>query len=284
MAALPLPLKRLQRWMQGVVVHPGTVGQALRARPARALVPAPRVGDVILPSPALTPEQRVGIYHGMYLWRMRDALAADYPALEHFLGDTGFAALVKAFIQKHPSRSYTLNRLGDQLPAFVRATALHHRPFCHDLARLELAITEVFDARPTPRLTDAQIAGVPADAWERAVLEPVAGLRVLAFRHPVNAYLESVKDENHGHPKARRRDNWLVIYRREYQVYRQELTRQAHDLLKDLVRGRPLGRAISAALRRPGGKPPAEDQLFRWFRDWVAGGLFSAVHTARRRA
>ena len=39
----------------------------------------------ILPSRTLTPVERVGIYHGMYLLRMQEALATDYPALKHFL-------------------------------------------------------------------------------------------------------------------------------------------------------------------------------------------------------
>ena len=75
---------------------------------------------MILPSRTLTPLERVGIYHGMYLLRMDDGLASDYPALQHFLGDDGFVDLVRGYVQAHPSRSYTLNRLGDHLPEYLK--------------------------------------------------------------------------------------------------------------------------------------------------------------------
>jgi len=72
--ASELGLERLQRWMQSVVVHPGPIEQALGSPEADALVPAPRVSEVILPSKTLSSAERVEIYHGMYPLRMEEAL------------------------------------------------------------------------------------------------------------------------------------------------------------------------------------------------------------------
>ena len=278
-----LPLDRLQRWMHEVVVHPGSVEEAL-ASPAAMPAPAERIEDVLLPSPTLTATERIGIYHAMYPLRMVEALSADYPALQHYLGDEGFGELVRAYVQAHPSRGYTLNRLGDHLPGFVKTARGLRRPeFCHDLARLELAITEVFDAPETPPLSEAAIAAVPPEAWERAVLTPVAAFRLLSFRYPVNAYLQTVKDDNHDHPKARLKDTWVAVYRRDYAGYRLELSRTAHDLLADLVAGRSLGEALARAARTGGRRAPSEHELFRWFREWVSGGVFGGVTIASDR-
>ena len=68
---------------------------------------------MILPSKTLTPVERVGVYQGMYLLRMIEALEGDYPAVAHFLGDEEFAELVTRYVAAHPSTSYTFNRLGD---------------------------------------------------------------------------------------------------------------------------------------------------------------------------
>jgi hypothetical protein len=278
--ALDLPLGRLQRWLQEVVAHPGSTGEAVAGRAASAIVPRRRVGDVILPSATLGPEERLAIYHDMYILRMEEALESDYPALKHFLGDEGFRALVAGYVHAHPSRSYSLNFLGAHLPDFVRtAPGLRRRGFCHDLARLEQAVAEVFDAPEAEALRPEAIAAVPDAAWERARLVPIAAFRLLTLRYPVNAYLQSVRDERHGHPAARRRDSWVAVYRRQYTVRRQELDGAGYRLLADIASGKRLGDAVKAALRRGRGGRPTRAQLFRWFRGWMGAGMFKTVRT-----
>jgi len=214
----------------------------------------------------------------MYLLRMCDALSGDYEALQHFLGDDGFTELVRGYVEAYPSRSFSLNHLGDHLPEYLRnAPGVRNRAFCIDLARLEQAVQRVFDAAETPALTNAQIASVHADAWETARLRTVAAFELLAFRYPVNAYLQSVRDDEHDHPKPKREDTWVAVYRRDYSVWRLDLSRPAHDLLSDLAAGIPLGPAVKAALDRGGRHAPKQDDLFRWFREWASGGVFGAV-------
>lgn len=264
--------------MQALVVHPGTMREALASA---VELPPERLGDVILPSRTLTPAERVEIYKRMYPLRMEEALEADYPALQRFLGDDAFRHLVRDYVKAFPSRSYTLNRLGDHLPAFVRtAPGLRHRGFCHDLARLELAMTEVFDEAETPALSAEAVAAVPADAWPGLRLRPVAALRLLAVRYPVSAHVDAMNrrgGRRRRPAQPRRRDGWLAVFRRDYRVYRLELTRPAHDLLSELAAGRPLGEAVTAAARRRGRLAARQTQLYRWFRQWMASGIFMGL-------
>ena len=276
MAEASLPT--LQRWMQAVVVHPGTTEEAVASSGAQDEVPADQVGDVILPSRTLTPVERVGVYHDMYLLRMHDCLVSDYAGLRHFVGDDAFMDLARGYVERHPSRSYSLNRLGDHLPEYLETlTGLKRQGFCVDLARLERAVAQVFDAPEGAPLSPAALAAVPEEAWERARLRTVPGFELLAFRYPANAYLQTVRDENHDHPKARLQNSWVAVYRQDYSVWRLDLNRPAYDLLSDLGRGKPLGEAIGAALKAGGRRAPREDELFAWFRRWVSSGMFAAV-------
>jgi Putative DNA-binding domain len=278
---LDLPLSRLQRWMQAVIEQPGAVDEAVEAPDAREELDPGDIGRVILPSKTLTSVERVGVYQGMYLLRMVEALENDYPALAHFLGQDAFADLVTRYVAAHPSRSYTLNRLGSALPEFIRATrGIRKKAFTADLARLERAVTEVFDADRSPAWPAGEIERLPQEAWPGAVFVPIAAFRLLAFSYPVNAYFQSVKDENHDHPDIGRKPTWVVVWRKNYEVWRLNLGKDAYEFLRALANGRPFGKAVAVTARKLQGS--AGDQLFRWLRDWVAEGMFQGVRQGVR--
>ena len=174
---------------------------------------------------------------------MVEALEGDYPAVAHFLGAEGFADLVTRYVQAHPSVSYTFNRLGARFPEFVRASrGIRARLFAADLARLELLVTEVFDSPESPAWPAEEVARVPQEAWAAARLEPIAAFRLGAFGYPVNAYLQSVKDENHDHPGTARQDTWTAVWRKNYEVWRLNLSKPQFEFLKALAKGRPFGK------------------------------------------
>jgi hypothetical protein len=277
-----LALGGMQRWLQAVIVHPGTVAEALTSREAAALVPAGRTDAVVRPSASLTAPERVGVYHDMYLARMREALESDYPALARFLGPQAWERVVTAYVQAHPSRSYTLNVLGRDLPEYVRTARVPRPAFCRDLARLEWAVAEVFDAEETPPLTEADFAAIAPGDWERARLVPVAALRLVVLDHDPGAHLDALREgKRRRRPPVHRLRTRVVVYRRRYAVFRRGQEATAFALLDDLVSGLTVGRALARALERPG--HPGLDEAFRLFRDWAAMGLFRAVEIGRRR-
>ena len=156
------------------------------------------------------------------------------------------------------------------------ATARVRRPaFCRDLARLEWAVSEVFDAPETPPLTEADLAAVAPGEWERARLVPVAALRLVVLEHDAGAHLDALR-EGRRRPPVRRRRSRVVVYRRSYAVFRREQTAAAFALLEDLVSGLTVGSALARALERRGARL-GPDEAFRLFRDWAAMGLFRAV-------
>jgi hypothetical protein len=274
-------LPRLQRWMQAVVVHPGSVEDAIASEHARAELPPGRLGDVVLPSATLSSAERVGVYHGMYLLRMEEALAADYPLVARFLGD-GFGELAAEYVERFPSTSYTLNRLGDHLPRFFAERP--QRPdavFLHDLARFELAMTEVFDEAESPTLSTADLEAVPPDAWEAARLRPIAALRLLELKHAVLPHLTAYHRDQPP-PTPRRRPTRVAVYRRQYSVLRLELDRSPLALLTALTDGVPLGEALAGAISASP-SPRRQAKVFSWFKTWISEGLFSGVEVEASR-
>ncbi|NOZ93337.1 MAG: hypothetical protein GXP47_01185 [Acidobacteria bacterium] len=264
-----------QRWLQAVISSPGTTLEAIEDPGAATLLPPERLGELIRPSWSLEPAERVGIYHGMYLLRMEEALETDYPALRYYLGEEAFSGLVAAYVAQYPSRSYTLNRLGDHLPDFLEASDWADAGFLADLARLELAITGAFDAEQSETLTAEALQAVPPESWESARLVPVPSLRLLALRHDVLPHLKAFHQER-PNPRPRRRATWIAVHRSQLAVYHLELRRPAHALLKNLVDGVSLGDALALAVTRVKASK-RQEQVFTWFRQWIADGFFASV-------
>jgi hypothetical protein len=220
-------------------------------------VPDPTaVEERILPSRTLTAIERLDIYRGMYELRLEGALRIDYPGLLHFLGEERFTELSRLYIREHPSRSYTLNRLGDRLPDFLpQVEGLRHAGFLRDLARFELAETLVFDE---------QGPEVPAavEIHERMRLKPIPALRLLTLDYPAQRYL---KERSPTVP--RRRKTFVVVYRKGHAVHHLTLTSDARALFEALCSGAAIGEALEES-------PLGERAVFGCFRDWFGEGLF----------
>jgi hypothetical protein len=273
-----MPLERLQRWMLEVITQPGSASDALHSEAARREVPPTRLDEIILPSRTLDSEKRLAIYHRMYSLRMVEALEFDYPGVAHFLGHADFHAIVDGYVQVHPSRNYTLNRLGDSLPDYIASlNRLPFRSFIHDMARFELAITQVFDEAHCAALGAERIAAIPHDSWPGVRLRPVPAMRLLGLDYPVDEYLDAMK-RGEPPPAIRKSPRWMIVYRKDFGVKQASVERRAWELLRVIVEGESLENAIDHVARRL--RPRlAETEIFSWFRSWTAWGLFSGIET-----
>jgi hypothetical protein len=258
--------------MQSVIVHPGTIEEAVRGRAASRRLPLREAEHAILPSKTMAPLERLAVYQGMYPVRMHDALAADYPGLKAYLGDHLFGHFVADYVAKHPSRSYTLNRLGDAVPDFVKTWHHPKRAFLADLARLELTITEVFDAEEVASGAAAAPVHVDAD-WASRHFGIASTLRLLSLRHAAGPALDALRAGRRA--STRPRASWAAVHRRSFVVYRLDLTRGEFHLLSALAAGEPLGKALHIAARKAG-KPLSPAAVRKAFRIWTSEGILRA--------
>ena len=260
-------LRAIERWMQAVIVHPGAIEEAVRDRAATREIRLHEAKRAILPSKTMEPLERLAVYQGMYPLRMHDALAADFPGLKAFLGDHLFGHFVADYVAKHPSRSYTLNRLGDAVPEYVRTWHHPRRAFLADLARLELAVTEVFDAGED----EAAVPPGHVDAdWESRQFGVAPTLRLLSFRHAAGPALDALKAGRR--VPARPKASWAAVHRRSFVVYRLDLSRGEFHLLSALAAGETLGKALRLSARKAG-KALSPAAVRKGFRVWTSEGI-----------
>ena len=270
-------LADVQRWLFTYITEPGTRAEAV-AEAGRQTGLTPE--GMVLPSPRLAPAERIAIYRNMYLLRMEEALEVDYGMVQKALGPEKFFELVEEYVKVHPSRSWTLNHLGRHFPEFVAQAGFlgRQRSALGELARLEWALCEVFDAERSPVLDPAGLAGFPPERFVDLRFEPIPSLRLLALRYPVNAALVALRDDEPWQG-LKRKDTWLLTWRdQDFTVWRRDLSRAEHDLLQALVQGKTLGEAIEETLRH---RRVSGLRLFEWCSSWVASGLFQRAYFAK---
>lgn len=261
--------------MQAVIVHPSDVEKAVRARSATRHMKVAEARRAILPSKTMEPFERLAVYQGMYPLRMHDALAADYPGLATFLGHERFFDFVLAYVAVHPSRSYTFARLGDHVPEFLRKSRrFSPGPFLYDLARLERAITEVFEIDEEGQERPLRPLRHVAEDWESRRFATPPTLRLQAFRHAAGAALDALKAGKR--PRTCPRATWAALHRRRYAVHRLDLRLEEFHLLGALATGRTLGAALRAASRACR-KPLTPRAVTRAFRTFTAEALLREV-------
>jgi hypothetical protein len=290
-------LERIQRWLQAVITHPGGVAEGTAGARQHLDVGPDQVERVVTRSRALTGMERLAIYGNAYYARLLECLREEFPVLAHALGEELFDAFAVGYLQKYPSRSYTLTRLAAQFPRYLAET----RPaaadgedpsagwpdFLVDLATLEWTVSEVFDApgdEGEPLLDSAGLRAVPEGRWPEARLVLARSLRLLALRYPVQEYFAAVRRQQAPLPPAPG-DTFLAVTRRDYVVRHHALTRTEYEVLRVLADGRPLAEALGLAARTADADLDAlAGNLRDWFQAWAARGYFRAVATGESAA
>ena len=265
-----IPLRRLQRWFAACVEYPGTAAQALANESVQRLLPAAHVasGRVLAANPRMTPAMMLQVYNDGYFARLFEVMCADFPAVQHVLGADRFRAVVARYIATCPSRHANLNRFGARFPAFVRGEPAARSAFVAEVAHLERALSDAFDAPTFTPLPPDALQQVPQDRWGETRFTANPSLQLLAFRYPVDTWYSAWQNGEAAAVPCTQH-SWLAVYRSYDRVHRLRLVRPAFSVLQALVAGEPLAAALALAR---GGEPVAA-----WFREFAQAGLFVAL-------
>ena len=253
-------LQLTQRWFQGLVVSDESAVEAS----------SDSIEQKINSVYGLTARRRLEIYRSMYPLRMVEAMGIDYPGVRRAMGDRAFASAVMDYVQVHPSRSWTLDHLGHAFPSYLAGRKdLSRRAFLQELARLELALCEVFHAAP-PEKRPSWLEIDPA-LWGDVFLIPAHTSRLLKSCYPVSRYLNLASQDDEVKIPGREVE-LVLICRPDFHMRRMPLEPFAYELLADLFRGRTLETALTRLARR---HPAVDGQTLRkTFAKWAALQVF----------
>ena len=265
-------LRQLQEWLRTAITDPD-----VHVAP----------DGIVRSSSRLSAARRLDLYRRSYRLRLLEAMRAAHPGLRHMLGQELFDEFAFEYIRARPSRSYTLQRLGEGFSDHLAATRpdLDGAPeawpsMIIDLARLERTFAEVYDARGTegeelPMARDLPIE--PDAGWLAATVVPVRCLRLVRSSFPAGPYLSAVRG-GEDPPLPAPVESFVAVNRRDYVVTLTPLEAREHELVEWLVTdGARIETAASSAGIEPG-------EAWRLVRRWADHALFRSLHPGQRGA
>lgn len=268
-----------QRWFSGLVMRPLTADSRMRI-PGEDGTALDEIDSIIAPNEKLSAFERLEVYNRQYWFRLFEALDSDFPALIKLIGNGHFRRLAEAYLTECPSISYTLRDLGSRLPQWLEANSEHAGDFPQaavDIARLEWAYVEAFDAAELPPATPEQLQ----QAGEEGKIRLQPHIRFVELHTAIDEFTAKAhdytfmrRDKQH---RRFKRDRFkrlpetftVAVYRMHDQVAQLPLEPEAVTLLKSLIEGKPLGDALEAAfLNSSLSDEQNAARIQQWFATW----------------
>ena len=238
-----------------------------------------RLVEVIRGDACLSAVERLDVYANAYFFRILEVLQKDYPALEASVGHDRFHDLVTVYLAAHPPTRFSIRYAGEGLAGFIAGSAdaaavRDEFPWASDLAALEWAIVDAFDAEDVPPLGRENLARIPPDRWGdlRFTLDP--SVRLLRARWPVNRIREA-SDAERPLPSIAAAETALCVWRRDERVFHRSLDPLEAHCLERLSGGATFGTLCErVALAIGESETPA--RALALLTGWIEGGLLSS--------
>lgn len=248
--------KKLNAWMLTVITNPASVHAGAMDAQRQGLSSA-SVGAIIKPSSRLDSVERISVYRNAYYARLLECFQVEYPVLKKLLGAELFKAFVFEYLQKYPSRSYTLNQLGAQFPTYLMETQPERKSsdlkqaawvtLILELAKLERAYTEVYDGpghekESLPSASDL----LKPDLEIFATLKLLAAdcLRLFSFEHDLLEYFLGIRKGLSPDQRPPQKRTWIALIRQEYNMRFFKLSELDYTILQLLFKGFSIQEAI----------------------------------------
>ena len=210
----------------------------------------------------LAPDEQIAVYHRQHELRLYEAVASEIPGLSHLLGEEA-EPLLRAYLRDCPSQSWTLNRIADALPGWLRG---RDAPKAHvDMAVLDRAVMGGFESGSgrTPR--PEELATMP-----KLALQP--HVRAFSVSYDVHVYRSSLMAADV--PAPLRQGTWhLVTFRRGLRMRHWVMEPAPWRMLQHIEAGLEVGDALERLVAEGTPIETLVSGLQGWFQSYTERNL-----------
>ncbi len=240
----PQALLEMQRWFASVITAP--IQESDQADlPIYQSCLIDEMRERIVPSPQLKSEERIGIYHQQYWWRLITVIQELYPSLVRIFDYEDVNLLIaEPYLLHCPPKDWFLSRIGSKLPQWIEKNYREKdSPLVHRLACLDHAYESLIFADLLPQL---EPNAIPQCERKTLYLQPCVTLFELeadlfTFRTQLLEYPPS-HWQTHDLPKIKKslKKTFFVFFRKNEKDFYEEISESQFQLLSRFQKGAKL--------------------------------------------
>jgi len=234
-------------------------------------------------SPKEKRETLFGVYRYAYGSRLVEAMRNDHKLLHVYLGDDMFSEMGHAYVAAYPSHHPNLRWFSGHLPDFLKSAEAYGKyPVLSDLAALEKALNDAFDAAEAPVVAVADMAAFAPEAWAGLTFKPHPSAQRLDLSTNATAVWFALKaDEDPPDPVVLEEPDRLLVWRQDVTPVFHQLSAEEAMMWDEASSGIPFGVLCSmlATYDDPDG---AAARGAGYLHGWVTAGLLTGVASGER--
>lgn len=224
----------------------------------------------------VTVEHRLNIYHNAYRVRLLDNLKDAFEKTWTYMGDLQFEAAAFKFIEEHPPLERNLRWHGKEFPAWL---ASYHPldPEIAELAFIDWQLRRAFDGPDAKPLIAEELARLAPADWETVGFRFVPTLALGALRTNSVSIWRAL-DEDQAPPLSAElaEQQWLLIWRREWQPHFRSVDAVEYFALSQLIQGTSFA-ALCEALDEQWPDRDCTALAGQYLATWLADALLMEV-------
>ncbi|WP_050043612.1 DNA-binding domain-containing protein [Bradyrhizobium sp. LTSPM299] len=232
----------------------------------------------ILDSPQEKRETLFGVYRYAYGSRLVEAMRNDHELLHLYLGDETFDEMGHAYVKARPSQHPNLRWFSQALPDFLRSNEPYSdHPVLADLAALEQALNDAFDAKEGAVLALEAMAGFAPEMWNDLVFEPhPSAARIDLSTNAAAVWMALKNDEAPPEAETLAEPYRTLIWRQDTTPMFRELPIEEAMMWDEATNGIPFG-VLCEMLATYDDPDGAAARGAGYLHGWITAGLLTAA-------
>lgn len=162
-------------------------------------------------TPRCSAEERMLFYSNGYKLRLKEALSTDFERLHAYLGDELFDILMQQYIDNYPSHHPSLRYFGQHMAEMIEQLDISQQaPEVVEIAKIELAFGNSFDAADSQPVTLDQLAHLEPERWASLILNFHDAVQLLPQRYNSFQIWRALSKDEAPPPQIDDDTTWLI--------------------------------------------------------------------------